>query len=67
MAPTWLMASAVAKKVKGVVITSSPGPIPRARRDITRASVPELQPTAWRAPSQLAASSSKARTSGPRM
>ena len=44
VAPTWLMASAVAKKVKGVVITSSPGPMPRARRAMTRASVPELQP-----------------------
>ena len=49
-APTWLMASAVAKKVNGVVITSSPGPMPRARRAMTRASVPELQPTAWATP-----------------
>jgi len=35
------MASAVAIKVKGVVITSSPGPIPAARRAKWRASVPE--------------------------
>jgi hypothetical protein len=46
VAPTRLMASAVAKKVKGVVITSSPGPTPRARRAMTKASVPEFTPMA---------------------
>ena len=36
------MAAAVATKVKGTVITSSPGPIPAASRARCRALVPEL-------------------------
>jgi len=41
---------AVAKKLKGVVITSSPFPIPKALTAKTRASVPEAQPTAFLIP-----------------
>ena len=46
VAPTLLMDSAVAKKVNGVVMTSSPDPIPIALRLITSASVPEFTPIA---------------------
>ena len=46
-APTVLITSAVAIKVKGVVITSSPGPIPSALKDNQSASVPELTPIAY--------------------
>ena len=45
-APTELIDSAVAKKVNGVVITSSLGPTPSARSARTSASVPELTPMA---------------------
>ena len=41
------MDPAVAKKVKGVVITSSPSLIPAAINEIRRASVPEDTPTAY--------------------
>ena len=44
-APLWLMVLAVATKVKGVVITSSPGPTPSAARERRSASVPEATPT----------------------
>ena len=40
LAPTSAMTSAVATKVKGEVMTSSPGPISRAIRAISSASVP---------------------------
>ena len=40
VAPTRTTTSAVAAKVKAGVITSSPGPMPRAIRLISRASVP---------------------------
>ena len=40
VAPTAAMLSAVAKKVQDTVITSSPSPIPNARKAITKASVP---------------------------
>ena len=40
------MASAVAKKVKDTVMTSSPGAIPRARMASCSASVPEPTPMA---------------------
>ena len=46
VAPIRLTASAVAKKVNDGTITSSPGPIPSARRPSTSASVPEPTPTA---------------------
>src|SRR5918992_5466467 len=48
-------------------MTSSPGPIPIASRTITSASVPFATPTARLTPRYAAASSSKARTFGPRM
>src|SRR5690606_26957619 len=67
VAPTREIDSAVAKKVKGVVITSSPGPIPRASSVRTRASVPLATPTPWAAPQRAATSSSRACTSGPRI
>ena len=40
VAPSRTMTSAVATNVNGVVITSSPGPIPSAIRLMSRASVP---------------------------
>ena len=49
-APTRQMTSAVATKVKGVVITSSPGPMPKAIRLINRASVPEATLMQWAVP-----------------
>ena len=49
-APTREMQPAVAKNVYGVVITASPGPIPRAISAASWASVPELMPTAQPAP-----------------
>ena len=60
-----MIASAVAKKVNGVVITSSPQPICRAIKDIISASVPELQPTANLVPQKLAKFSSNCCTTGP--
>ena len=50
VAPTSLMASAVAIKVKGDVKTASPGPMPLAIRAMSRASVPEAQATACLTP-----------------
>lgn len=49
VAPSRATASAVAMKVKGEVKTASPGPTPRASRAMIRPSVPEAQPTAYRA------------------
>ncbi len=66
-APTMLMLSAVAKKVNGVVITSSPGPMPRARRAITSASVPLFTPMACLTPRYAATSCSNRWTSSPMM
>src|SRR3989442_17141 len=45
-APASQIASAVAKNVLDTVMTSSPGPIPRATKTSRSASVPELTPTA---------------------
>ena len=50
LAPVRAMAPAVAKKVYGVVITSSPGPMPSAIRLTSRASLPEETVTAWAQP-----------------
>jgi hypothetical protein len=50
VAPTMEIASAEAKKVNGVVITSSPGPMSSARNASTSASVPLATPVAWSAP-----------------
>ena len=44
LAPARTIAPAVAKNVKGVVITSSPGPTPAASRAICIASLPLAQP-----------------------
>src|SRR5271157_4395862 len=66
-APTRAMEPAVAMKLKGDVMTSSPGPMPAAIKERTRASVPEAQPMANLAPSFAASSSSRSFTSGPRM
>src|SRR5262245_41307876 len=57
----------VAKKVNGGTMTSSPGPIPRACRASTRASVPDPHPTPNAAPQNAATSFSNAATSGPRI
>ena len=50
VAPAIQMASAVAKKVFGWVMTSSPGPMPRAMRASQMASVPLPRPTAYLVP-----------------
>src|SRR5579883_2345237 len=64
-APSRQIVLAVAKKVYGVVMTSSPGPIPRAIKGSSRASVPEPQPTPRAAPQYSASSASSCATSGP--
>ena len=46
LAPQYVIASAVAMKVFGTVITSSPGPTPEASRASQRASVPLPTPMA---------------------
>ncbi|MNW47663.1 hypothetical protein D3C74_250030 [compost metagenome] len=61
-APTRLIASAVAKNVNGVVITSSPGPIPAASKAMTSASVPEFNAIACLVPKYSAASCSNCLT-----
>ena len=66
-APNRAIDPAVAPKVKGVVITSSFGPISRAIRARSRASEPEAHPIANFAPTYSAISASSACTSGPRM
>ena len=50
LAPTLLIASAVAKKLKDEVITSSPSPMSKALNARINASVPLLQPTAYFVP-----------------
>ena len=50
MAPKSWMTSAVAIKVKGVVKTASPLPIPFANSDMSNASVPEAQVTQYFVP-----------------
>src|SRR6266850_2164751 len=66
-APSSTIISAVATKVKGVVITSSPGLTSSAISAMRSASVPEATVTQWRAPVYAASCSSSSRTSGPRM
>jgi hypothetical protein len=46
VAPTKAIASVSAKNVWATVTTSSPGPMPAARKARIRASVPELSPIA---------------------
>jgi hypothetical protein len=50
VAPQWTMVFRVATKVKGVVITSSPGPTPRASNATCRPAVAEETGTAKRPP-----------------
>ena len=50
VAPARTIISAVAANVNGVVMTSSPGPIPMAIKGISNASVPEEQVMQWRLP-----------------
>ncbi len=59
------MALTVATKVSGVVMTSSPGPIPRVSMARCRAAVHELTARAAGAPLASRNSSSKARVLGP--
>src|SRR5215813_971515 len=66
-APARTIALEEAKKLKDVVITPSPGPMPAATSANQRASVPEAHPTASLAPVKLTISRSNASTSGPRM
>ena len=46
VAPTRTIAPTVAKKVNGVVMTSSPGPIPSTISEMMSASEPLVTPTA---------------------
>ena len=64
-APTLLIDSAVAKKEKGVVMTSSPSPMPNALSPITKASVPEFTPIACLTSKYSATSCSNSLASGP--
>ena len=50
VAPSSTIISAVATNVNGVVMTSSPGPMPSAISAISSASVPEPTLTQWLAP-----------------
>ena len=50
LAPVWAIALTVAMNVSGLVITSSPGPISRAIKAISTASVPEDTPMAFGTP-----------------
>ncbi len=45
-APTWLIAAVVARSLLGAVMTSSPGPIPWARRSSACAATPDWALTA---------------------
>ena len=65
LAPTIITTEAVAKNVKGVVITSSPGPILFAIITKWPAVVPLLVATAYFTPHISANSSSNLATSGP--
>ena len=64
-APVCRMASTVATKVNGTVITSSPAPTPAAVSATRSALVPELTHTACAVPQCRANSRSNASTSGP--
>src|SRR3989344_7387187 len=64
-APVKIIAFAVAIKVKGVVITSSPGPIPAAVKATIRALVPLSVATAYLVPQYLAKASSNSATFSP--
>ena len=63
--PKSAAASAVAMKVNGVVMTSSPGCNPNERKEICSASVPLPQATTCLQPKYRASASSKRRTTAP--
>src|ERR1039458_5869112 len=65
VAPWYKMLLAVAQKVMGVVIASSPGPSPAANAAPCNAAVPELKLTACRAPIHAAKRSSNSPIFGP--
>ena len=65
LAPVRQIEPAVAKNVYGEVITSSPGPIPRAINGNRSASVPDAQPIPRATPQYSASSASSFSTSGP--
>lgn len=65
LAPTKSTELAEEIKVKGEVITSSPGPMPWARRARCSAVVPEEVATAWRTPHMAAKALSNSSTLGP--
>ena len=67
LAPVRAIAPAVAKNVYGVVITSSPGPMSSAIRQISRASLPEETVMACGQPQYGASLASHSVTAGPRM
>src|SRR5216683_2434788 len=64
-APVWAIALAVAMKVSGLVMTSSPGPIPWASRARYRATDPLQVATPCLAPINVANCCSKARVRSP--
>ena len=64
-APVYKMELPVAANVNGVVITSSPSPIPAAKRATCNAEVPELVAIPYFAPTYFANSSSNSITLGP--
>ena len=66
-APSSAITSAVAAKVKGVVITSSPAFTPSAISAISSASVPLETVTQCFVPAKVASAASSAFTSGPMM
>jgi hypothetical protein len=61
LAPSSTMVSAVAAKVKGVVMTSSPGRMPSAIIEISSASVPLATVMQWRVPAKAASCAIPAR------
>lgn len=65
VAPAIQMASAVPKKLLDVVMTSSPGPMPRAMKANQSASVPEFTPTVSLARQHSASSFSNCLSLGP--
>src|ERR1700686_2964437 len=67
MARSYSAQLADATKLNGVVITSSPSPIPAALMHRCRALVPELTATAKRVPAASAMAASKAANDGPRL
>ena len=67
LAPTLWIVPAVAKKVNGVVMTSSPGPQSSALSARRSASVPFAQPTAYFVCESSATLRSSSSTGAPRM